>query len=555
MLPSLAAPSPAPHQPDPDLIRRYRRLADGAGMAVMAIGLLALIGWLGGVRVLTSLRADWVTIKANTAVGLIASGAALLLSTGRSRLALAGARLCAGFVAVLGFASLAEYASGWSFGIDQLLVSEAPGAIATTHPGRMALVTAANFVLCGMALLWLCRQTERRAWLSSVLALPVWLVSLVAALGYAFGANELYTLAGNITAIAAPTAAAFVLLATGIVFFRIDDGVVHWLASPHSGGVMLRRLLPLAVLLPALITWLRLVGQAAGLFVSVEFGAAMVAVAMTISVSCALLWCAAVLDRLDRERLSGVEQIRHLNSELGQRVGVLEVANKELEGFSYSASHVLRTPLRAIDGFCRVLLEEYSDKLDSEGKRLLGVVRSSAQEMADLIDGILGFLRLGREPMSLGPIDMSASVRATLDELEPKMRGRGLKIEIAPLPNAFGDAAMIRRVWTNLLDNAVKFTAPKADALVEIGARAGGDETIYYVRDNGVGFDAQFAAKLFGVFNRLHGSEFVGIGMGLAIVQRVVSRHGGRVWAEGEPNKGATFYFALPSKGIVHGGR
>ncbi len=234
-------------------------------------------------------------------------------------------------------------------------------------------------------------------------------------------------------------------------------------------------------------------------------------------------------------------------------MGVLEVANKELEGFSYSTSHVLRTPLRAIDGFCQILLEDYSDRLDDEGKRLLGVVRSSAQEMAELIDGILGFLRLGRDPMSVGLIDMSVSVRTALEELEPKTRGRRLKIEVASLPNAFGDAAMIQRVWTNLLDNAIKFTARKADALIEVGALASGDETVYYVRDDGVGFDMQFAGKLFGVFNRLHGSEFVGNGMGLAIVQRVVSRHGGRVWAEGKPDKGATFYFSLPTKEIVYG--
>ena len=550
---SEAALSPESREADPDLIRRYRRLAKAAGIAVVAIGVAGLIGWFGGVPLLTSLRADWATMKANTSVGLVASGSALVLHLSGRRATHRVARLCAGFVTVLGAASLAEYVSGWNFGIDQLLVGERPGAIATTNPGRMAIVTAVNLVLCGLALLQLDTQTRRWAWLSSVLALPVWAISAVAALGYAFGAQELYSFAGKITAIAAPTATAFVLLATGIIFVGIEAGVLHWLASPRSGGVMLRRLLPLGILLPAMIVWLRLVGQAGGMFISIEFGAATVAVAMMVSVSCALLWCAAVLDRLDRERLSGEARIRRLNALLRQRVGVLEVANKELEGFSYSTSHVLRTPLRAIDGFCQILLEDYSDRLDDEGKRLLGVVRSSAQEMAELIDGILGFLRLGRDPMSVGLIDMSVSVRTALEELEPKTRGRRLKIEVASLPNAFGDAAMIQRVWTNLLDNAIKFTARKADALIEVGALASGDETVYYVRDDGVGFDMQFAGKLFGVFNRLHGSEFVGNGMGLAIVQRVVSRHGGRVWAEGKPDKGATFYFSLPTKEIVYG--
>ena len=474
---SEAALSPESREADPDLIRRYRRLAKAAGIAVVAIGVAGLIGWFGGVPLLTSLRADWATMKANTSVGLVASGSALVLHLSGRRATHRVARLCAGFVTVLGAASLAEYVSGWNFGIDQLLVGERPGAIATTNPGRMAIVTAVNLVLCGLALLQLDTQTRRWAWLSSVLALPVWAISAVAALGYAFGAQELYSFAGKITAIAAPTATAFVLLATGIIFVGIEAGVLHWLASPRSGGVMLRRLLPLGILLPAMIVWLRLVGQAGGMFISIEFGAATVAVAMMVSVSCALLWCAAVLDRLDRERLSGEARIRRLNALLRQRVGVLEVANKELEGFSYSTSHVLRTPLRAIDGFCQILLEDYSDRLDDEGKRLLGVVRSSAQEMAELIDGILGFLRLGRDPMSVGLIDMSVSVRTALEELEPKTRGRRLKID--------GPQQLCREIAAELPGVGAWRAAVRAQHAASVDAHDGGPHPQLYMLARG----------------------------------------------------------------------
>ncbi len=230
--------------------------------------------------------------------------------------------------------------------------------------------------------------------------------------------------------------------------------------------------------------------------------------------------------------------------------GQLAATNKELEGFSYSVSHDLRAPLRAIDGFSRILLEDYADKLDPEGRRVLNVVRDSTVRMSRLIDDILAFSRAARLDMKPEPVAMTALVRQTLaDDFAPVVAGRALPIDIGPLPEAHGDRAMLQRVWANLLDNAIKFTVPKPDARIEVGASAGDGETVYYVRDNGVGFDMQYVNKLFGVFQRLHGAEFPGTGIGLAIVKRIVNRHGGRVWAEGKIGGGATFYFTLPTMG------
>ncbi|MHB8886034.1 MAG: sensor histidine kinase [Methylovirgula sp.] len=405
-----------------------------------------------------------------------------------------------------------------------------------------------NFALCGLALLALTCAANRWKWLSGALALPIALISLVAVLGYLFGAEEFYTLASKVTGLAAPTSVAFLLSGSGIIAAQIDCSYLRWLASPHSGGVMLRRLLPLATVLPAGLVWLGQKGQAAGVFSSSQFGAAAVVVGVIFSASVSLLWCAALLDRLDRRHMAAEEQVQQLNIALLNRLNALQVANKELEGFSYAASHVFLTPLRAIDGFSRILLDEYADKLDSEGKRLLGVVRSSALDVHELVDETLGFLRFGRDDLSADLIDMAALVRSALKQLEPKTGGRKLKIEMQPLPAAWGDASMIEHVWANLLDNAIRFTAPKPEARIEVGATPGANETVYYVRDNGVGFDMQYVDKLFGVFSRLHGAELAGNGMGLAIVRRLVTRHGGRVWAESKLGEGATFYFALPTK-------
>ena len=236
-------------------------------------------------------------------------------------------------------------------------------------------------------------------------------------------------------------------------------------------------------------------------------------------------------------------------AELAAMNAQLEAAHEELEGFAHSVSHDLRVPLRAIDGFSRILLEDYADKLDVEGRRLLYVVRNSTVKLGNLIDDIRAFSRIGSAEIHPHRLDMEALVHDVLDvPLAAAIIGRTLVVDIAKLPPARGDRAMLRRVWSNLLDNALKFTAPKSDALIQIGATAGDAETVYWVRDNGVGFDMQSGGKLFGVFQRLHGDEFAGTGIGLAIVKRIVTRHGGRVWVEGRVGDGAVAYFALPNQ-------
>lgn len=248
-----------------------------------------------------------------------------------------------------------------------------------------------------------------------------------------------------------------------------------------------------------------------------------------------------------REHLEELVKVR--TAELTKANQDLQAANVELEAFSYSVSHDLRPPLRAIDGFSRILVEDYGDKLDDEGKRIIGVVHDGTVKMSRLIDDILAFSHASRQQMTPVAVDMETSARSALDELRPVTAGRNLKIDIKPLPQARGDAAMLQRVWTGLLDNSIKFTAPKPEAVIEIGGKVEAGEAIYWVKDNGIGFDMQYAGKLFGVFQRLHGpDEYPGTGIGLAIVKQIVTRHGGRVWAEGRPGEGASFYFALPSR-------
>jgi PAS domain S-box-containing protein len=257
------------------------------------------------------------------------------------------------------------------------------------------------------------------------------------------------------------------------------------------------------------------------------------------------------------ERRAAEEEIRTLNASLEQRVRdrteKLELAIKELDAFTYSVSHDLRAPLRAIDGFSRMVIEDYSGQLQGEAQRKLAVIRSEAQRMSRLIDDLLSFSRLGRAQVHPEFIDMQALVNEIFAELqELASNHRKIQFKVHPLPPALGTQAMVRQVWTNLLSNALKFTRGREVTQIEIGSSSDPEgNTVYYIKDNGVGFDMRHVGKLFGVFQRLHSDkEFEGTGVGLALVQRIVTRHGGRVWAEAQQDKGATFFFTLPNSNV-----
>jgi PAS domain S-box-containing protein len=241
------------------------------------------------------------------------------------------------------------------------------------------------------------------------------------------------------------------------------------------------------------------------------------------------------------------EQIIKLNQDLLNRAAVLEAANKELDAFTYSVSHGLRAPLRHIDGFVELLQKRAGTTLDEKSRHFMDTIADAAQKMGSLIDDLLAFSRMGREAMSLRQVDLGTLVGDVIRELEPEAVGRNIVWRTGDLPAVKGDASMLRIVLCNLISNAVKFTRSNKQARIEVGCQPRAKENIIFVRDNGVGFDPAHAGKLFGVFQRLHHKdEFEGTGVGLAIVQRIVTRHGGRSWAEGQVGRGATFYFSLP---------
>ncbi len=350
-------------------------------------------------------------------------------------------------------------------------------------------------------------------------AVGIFVVDLLSPLGFAVG--TLY----------APLVAAAALLCTArtafglTVFYLLLMGIEVFVSSP-PGSLDVRRLAIVNRVLAMVM-----VAAMAGLMIPLRRMRTALAASIT-------------------DRIQATEQIRRLNAELEERVErrteQLEAVNKELEAFTYSVSHDLRAPLRGMSGFARVLEEDYGERLDEDGKRYLEIIKSNAAQMGQLIDDLLALSRLGRQPLRATTLALEPLVREAFRQATADAPNASIEFQMDPLPECRGDANLMRQVFINLLSNAVKFSRHASPPRIQVGSMRENGEVAFFVRDNGAGFDARYAGKLFGVFQRLHGAEeFAGTGVGLAIVKRIIDRHGGHVWAAGETGKGATFYFTL----------
>lgn len=443
-------------------------------------------------------------------------------------------------MALLGALTLGQYQTNWYPGLNYVLFGSAIQRSTEPFPGQQAPYTAVAFLLLGCALLGL----EAAGWRyrsSQLLALAGGLVAGLGLVGYIVGYDPFYRTSAAV-GMAINTGVALVLLSAATLLARPQDGLVGLLLSAGAGGLAARHLLPLPLLLTLVLSGLGLAGGRAGLYD--RFVGIWLLQISTVVIFSVLIWITAEqIYSTDQERLRAEQRLR-------ERTDELETLNRELDAFSYSVSHDLRAPLRAIGGYSHALLEDYGPQLTGEARDYLHSIAGGARKMGQLIDDLLAFSRLARKGLAPVEINMAELAGSVFEELRRAMPQRRLECQLQPLPPARGDRAMIRQVLVNLLSNAIKFTGTTDAPQIEVGCSGNGpDENTYYVRDNGAGFDMRYIDKLFGVFQRLHSTEeFEGTGVGLAIVQRVVRRHGGRVWAEGKVHEGATFHFTLPTE-------
>ncbi len=633
----------------------------GGGL-VLALGAVVLLGWALGIPVLKSVHPALISMKPNTAACFVAAGASLwLLSRGPGGRARGAVRLVlAAGVCLAGLGTLTEYALDADFGVDQVLFRDDPGAIRTSHPGRMSPVAALSFVLLSAGLVAVGGRGGGFRRIADALVLVAALLGLLAVLGYAFGAESLSALLGY-SPMALHTAAAIVVLGGTILLTRPGEGIFRILVLDTPESTWARRLIAAAIVVPPLLGWLRLQGQAAGLY-GTAFGTAAYAMAMIVSLGAVVLWGALSMERVEavrrraeaetrdarerlqaildhastvvylkdlqgryflvnrefervvqrpRERILGATDEDLVGAEAAARVraedrraleegartyemtvtvpagertflvskfpledaergrvlcGVsvditdrkrmeedlrtakeaAEAANRELEAFSYAVSHDLRAPLRALDGFSLALLEDHGERLDAKGRDYLGRVRGAAQRMGVLIDDLLDLSRVSRADLVRETVDLTGTARSVAEGLKARDPNRAVEWTIRDGVSARGDPRLLRVVLENLLENAWKYTSRRALARIEFGVAEEDGTREYFVRDDGVGFDREYAGRLFAPFQRLHAArEFPGTGIGLATVKRIVDRHGGRVGAEGRPDAGAVFRFTL----------
>jgi signal transduction histidine kinase len=571
-----------------------RSLSQWCSLTVVVIGVLALVSWRLGLGEPVSVLPFLAGVRLGSATGLILAGSALWLWHRFRHVPAAHVAGYALSVAVLLLAvlTLAQWLSGSDLGMDRWTILRGPGQDELT--GRMNTNTAVALASAAGGLIIL--YTGRRRWhLSAVLVIGS--ISIVVLIGYLFSVRVWTGAAPQVAGTSLPTAIGLLMLAVGLFFARPEADFVAIFSGSGSGGEAARRLFLPALLAPLIVAMVVAVGIRAGLYGGELAGPIFMVLIIGVLASFTL-HTAHSLERIDSEReraersLQGAlaelqessvelerrveqrtaqlwlshraleaeiserrqaeEEVRRLNLELEARVAdrtsQLEATVRELDSFSYSVSHDLRAPLRAISGFSQILLDEYYEQLPPDGQRYLHLVDDNAQQMTRLIDDLLQFSRLGRQALSLQPVDVDALVKKVIAGLEPEWDGRQVEIKLGELPMAEADPTLLQQVYLNLLTNALKFTRMRAPAVIEIGHRSEGpgSAAAYFVRDNGVGFDMAYADKLFGVFQRLHRAEdYEGTGVGLAIVQRAIHKHGGDVWAESEVDKGSTFYFTL----------
>lgn len=552
--------------------------------------LLAIAGWIFRLPLLASWLPDAPTMKFNAALCFLLLGVALPIGRRPERPARVFTSFAAAVVAAIALLTLYQHTSDTALGLDKLFVRIDPFSPEAATGGRMAVSSGIAFLLLASSLLLRHLQSRGAMYARAAACCAVFGVALFVALAYLYQA-ERFPNASALHTMALPTSLALLALSAALLLADERQQWIHELvASELTGAATFRRIAPAVVLVAAILGFLRLTGEKLGLYGTAE-GVALHATLYAAVILALITWAALKLNRSDRVRMRHQEELRASEAAIRAAHDELEIkvaerthdlrtanerlrrevadhalaqrqlrrerdrlenvsrslaqANEDLQSFTYSVSHDLRTPLRGIEGFSTALLEDCGDELGSTGEGHINRIRNATRKMADLIDGLLTLSRATRAVLETGDVDLSAIAEDVVTMLRQTNADRQVDVAITPELRATADRRLMRVVMQNLIENAWKFTSSTPHARIEVGQLEDGS---FFVRDNGVGFDMQYADKLFGAFQRLHTErQFPGTGIGLATVRRIIHKHGGEVRAESTPGLGAAFYFTIGS--------
>ncbi|MBI2922163.1 MAG: hypothetical protein HYY18_14010 [Planctomycetes bacterium] len=530
---------------------RAAALAAWFASAASLLGLLGIAGWIFDIDSLKGVLPGLATMKANTALAILLEGAALavLAASPRAMWTRTAARAAAAAGGAVGALTLLEFATGANLGIDELLVRDVARNALPYYAGRMAPTTALNFVLLAVAIGLVEARRPRIGRACEGSAIAALVIAFMSLAGYLYGVSPEGPVAVHTTQMAVHTSTAFVLISAAVLLARTQHGLLALVHADDVGGFAARRLLPVAIGVPLAAGAFFLAGRNAAWY-GAEFTVAALVVATVVVLSAVILMSSALLGKLDAERRLADAATRRLNAELERRVSErtaeLAAANRELEAFASSISHDLSGPVQTVDGFAAALQQECGPALGDAGLDHVRRIRAAAQHMGLLMEALLELSRLTRAEMKRETVDLSALAGSIAAELAGREPGRAVEFRIAPGLFARGDPRLLRILLENLLGNAWKFTSRAPHPVVEFASGEDDGRRAFVVRDNGAGFDMSQVDRLFSPFHRLHTpAEFPGHGVGLATVQRIVQRHGGRIRGKGERGKGAEFRFTL----------
>ncbi len=554
----------------------FKSVSEILSICIFLSGSVVLIGWIFDIPVLKSISPDFVAMKANTAVCFVFIGLSLWLSQTKrqgNQTAREIARLCAFVVFLTGFLTFWEYMLGWNLGIDQLLFKESATAVLTSAPGRMAFNTSIIFVIIGIALLLCGFEAVLFSYLVQLLVIPAGIIALLSFVGYLYGASPLYIGLKFSTAMAVHTCVLFMMSCIGCLFARPEQGLMKDVSSDYYGGLILRRILPVVIVIPLVLGWFKIHGEKTGLF-SNEFGVSFVAVCNLLVVSLFVYILSVYLNRMDAKRKQAqqrqtetLEQLektnRRLQQEVAQRteaekslakanddlqfaVAQLSRSNRQLSEFAHLATHDLKTPLRGIGTLAEWLVEDYYDKFDDYGREQVNLLVKRVRRMNNLINAVLQYSTIARNKQNERQVDLDPLIKSVIANIKPTPN---ITITVNQnLPVLTCEEEQITQVFYNLVANAVIFM-DKPDGLITIDFE---DEKYFWkfsVSDNGPGIEPQHFERIFQLFQTLSDREEAeSTGIGLTMAKRIVELYGGKIWLTSTVGVGSTFFFTLPKQ-------